>query len=96
MNNPREIIVHPLVTEKSTSMREINNAVAFCVKKNATKRQVKMAVEEIFKVKVIDVRTMVYLGKMRRLGRFTGRKPSWKKAIVTLAAGSTIPLFEGI
>ncbi len=96
MKNPREIILQPMITEKSTIKRETENIYTFKVAPDANKNQIKHAVEEIFQIQVIDVRTMKFLGKMRRMGRFTGRKPTWKKAVVKVAEGSTIPLFEGL
>ncbi|MFP4458605.1 MAG: 50S ribosomal protein L23 [Candidatus Zixiibacteriota bacterium] len=96
MKNPRDIIIAPLLTEKSTLKREAENVYSFKVARGANKRQIKEAFEELFKVEVISVNTMNNLGKMRRMGRFTGRRPSWKKANVKLAPGGTIPIFEGI
>ncbi|RKZ08528.1 50S ribosomal protein L23 [Candidatus Fermentibacteria bacterium] len=96
MKEAMQIIVRPLVTEKSTVLREESNQYAFRVIPSATKRQIAAAVEELFDVHVIDVRTMRMLGKKKRLGRNLGRKPSWKKAIVTLASGDTVDFFEGV
>ncbi len=96
MKSPREIIIQPMVTEKSTIKRETENLYTFKVVMDANKNQIKHAVEELFQVKVLDVRTMNFLGKMRRMGRFSGRKPTWKKAVVKIAEGSSIPLFEGL
>lgn len=96
MKEAMQIIVRPLVTEKSTVLREESNQYAFRVIPAATKRQIAAAVEELFDVHVIDVRTMRMLGKKKRLGRNLGRKPSWKKAIVTLASGDTVDFFEGV
>ena len=96
MIEPRKIILSPFLTEKSTSAREARNIYSFKVAPEADKRQIKDAVEALFRVEVVDVRTMTYLGKMRRMGRFTGRKPLWKKAVVQLKAGANIPIFEGL
>jgi large subunit ribosomal protein L23 len=94
----RAIIKKPVVTEKSTMLKEASNRFVFQVDINANKRQIKRAVEELFNVKVVDVRTAVYRGKsavvMNRRGRFEGYRPSWKKAFVTLAEGDTIDLFD--
>jgi len=96
MREPREIIRIPLVSEKSTSMRINENKYVFKVDKKANKLEIKRAVEELFKVKVEDVATMVMHGKPKRLGRFEGRRPDWKKAVVRLKKGETIELFETV
>jgi large subunit ribosomal protein L23 len=71
-------------------------AYTFVVNKDANKIEIANAVEKQFNVKVTDVRTMRYAGKQKRMGRFVGRKASWKKAVVTLAPGDSIELFEGV
>jgi large subunit ribosomal protein L23 len=96
MNNIHEVIVRPLVTEKSTGQLEKSGAYTFVVALEANKIEIAKAVETLFNVKVRDVRTMRYRGKERRLGKFVGRRPSWKKAIVTLRAGDSIEIFEGV
>jgi large subunit ribosomal protein L23 len=96
MKDARQIIIRPIVTEKSTLLREASNKYAFRVVPNATKKQIASAVEELFDVHVRDVRTIRMQGKMKRLGRNIGRRPSWKKAIVTLAEGDTVDFFEGV
>lgn len=93
--DPRDIIKKPIVTEKSTRLMEMNK-YCFVVDRRANKIQIKEAIEEIFKVKVLDVNTMQMLGKMKRMGRHEGRRPSWKKAIVTLEPGNRIEFFEGV
>ncbi len=95
MKNPRDIIIRPLVTEKSSDLMETNK-YAFVVDKNANKIEIKQALEEIFDVKVKAVNTANFKGKKKRLGRFQeGKTPDWKKAIVTLAEDSKpIELFE--
>ena len=94
----RLIIQKPVVTEKSTSLKENFNRYVFRVDVKANKRQIKKAVEELFEVKVKDVRTAVIRGKrsvvMNRKGRSEGYRPNWKKAYVTLADGNTIDIFE--
>ena len=94
----RLIIQKPVVTEKSTSLKEDFNRYVFRVEVKANKRQIKKAVEELFEVKVKDVRTAVIRGKrsvvMNRRGRFEGYRPNWKKAYVTLAEGDNIDIFE--
>ncbi len=94
----RMIIQKPVVTEKSTALKEDFNRYVFRVDVKANKRQIKKAVEELFEVKVKDVRTAVIRGKrsvvMNRKGRFEGYRPNWKKAYVTLAEGDKIDIFE--
>ena len=96
MKNPRDIIIHPLITEKSMDDSEFNR-YTFEVAKNANKIEIKNAVEEIFDVKVEKVATMNMNGKMKRMGRFEGRRKNWKKAIVKLTEDSkAIEFFEGV
>lgn len=95
--NANQIIRRPLVTEKSTTMRENSNVIAFEVAPSANKIQVKAAVEELFKVKVDEVRLFNVRGKMKRMGRWQGRRRDWRKAYVRLAAGQKAPEFiEGV
>ena len=89
------LIVGPVVTEKSSAAYAARKEYAFRVLPEATKPQIKTAIETLFKVTVTDVRTLVVRAKRRTYGRFTGRRPSWKKAIVTLKEGDTIAVFEG-
>jgi len=96
MEEPHKIIRRPLITEKSTIQKEMNNQLAFEVDRRANKIEIKKAVERIFKVQVEDVRTQNYQGKIKRLGRNTGRRRHWKKAIVTLKPGQKIEFFEGV
>lgn len=96
MKDARQIIIRPIVTEKSTIMREDLNQYVFRVIPRATKREIASAVEELFEVSVTDVRTIRMQGKKKRLGRNLGRRPSWKKAIVTLAEGDSVDFFEGV
>ena len=93
--NSFDILRRPIITEKSTYMQEQGRYV-FEVGRNTTKHQVKRAVEEAFDVSVVSVNTMNVQGKRRRLGPRVSKKRDWKKAIVTLAPGSTITLFEGV
>ena len=93
----QDVLIRPLITEKSTIQRELQNIVAFQVDVRANKVQIKQAVEEQFKkdnVKVADVRIARVHGKVRRQGRFVGQRPDWKKAYVRLAEGN-IEFFEG-
>ena len=89
------LIKGPLITEKSHLQKEMSNKVTFKVVPTANKIEIRKAVEEIFKVKVLAVNTCRYEGKQKRLGRTEGRRPDWKKAIVTLAPGEKIAFFEG-
>ena len=91
-----DVIRRPLVTEKSNIGREEQNLVTLAVNPNANKHEVRRAVEELFDVRVISVRTMRMPRKSRRVGKFVGRKPEWKKAIVRLAEGQSIEFFEGV
>ncbi len=93
--NRFEIIKRPLDTEKLDRMRDRENKFAFEIDMKANKTEVKQAVESIFKVKVLDVKTSIVRGKFRRIGRSEGQRPNWKKAIVTLKEGDAISLFEG-
>lgn len=95
MMEARDIIIRPIVTEKSSNLMPLNK-YTFVVHKKANKIQIKEAVEEIFKVKVLDVNTINYIGKLKRVGRSEGRRPDWKKAVVTLAEGDRIEIFEGL
>lgn len=93
MRNPYDVIIKPIVTEKTTSLME-ENKYTFKVEKKANKIEIKHAVEKIFKVDVIDVKTMNVSGKKKRQGVHVGMTPSWKKAIITLAEGQRLPIFE--
>lgn len=95
MKSPYDIIIRPIITEKVTRFKEKYNQVVFEVKPQANKKEIKECVEKIFNVKVEKVRTMIVRGKKRRVGVFEGRRPSWKKAIVTLRKGDKIEIFEG-
>jgi large subunit ribosomal protein L23 len=93
----QDIIRRPMITEKSTALREDRNIVAFEVDRRANKMQIKEAVEAQFKVRVAEVRVANMHGKMRRQGRFARRQPDWKKAYVRLADGEkSIEFFEGV
>ena len=92
---PQEIVKRPLITEKAERGRQEHHAYAFEVHRDATKVQVKQAVETLFGVHVTAVRTALRAGKVKRVGRTVGRRPGWKKAVVSLKPGETIALFEG-
>ena len=85
MRDPRQVVLRPLVTEKATTLKDDRNQVSFQVAVDANKVEIRRAVERIFNVKVTDVRTQVVFGKEKRMGRFVGRRASWKKAVVQLA-----------
>ncbi len=91
-----KIIKRILVTEKSTAARDASNKYFFEVDRKANKVEITNAVEKLFKVKVVDVRVMHVLGKKKRMGKTIGQKNSWKKAVVTLAAGNSIEFAEGV
>jgi large subunit ribosomal protein L23 len=109
MRAPQTVIKRPLLTEKSTMLRETGGGnflyeegdeyaqkVVFEVAKDANKIEIRHAVQTLFNVTVTDVHTMVVRGKAKRLGRFMGQRPATKKAVVTLRAGDTIEFFEGV
>ena len=88
-----QILKRPLLTEKGTSLSERENKVLFEVALNANKIEIKRAVEQLYEVKVLGVNTQVVRGKLKRMGRFSGKRSNWKKAIVQLAEGSSIDFF---
>ncbi|MFH1687876.1 MAG: 50S ribosomal protein L23 [bacterium] len=92
----RSILKSHVATERTTLLREQNNEYVFEVARTASKHQIREAVQSAFKVKVLDVRTMVVAGKPRRMGRFEGKTPTWKKAIVRVKAGESIAMFDNI
>ncbi len=94
MIHPREIIIAPMLTEKSLLEKETNNRYMFKVSINANKIEIKKAIEKVFSVKVVKINTIRMKGKPKRMGKYEGRRPDWKKAIVTLQADQTIPDFE--
>ena len=89
-----DILLRPLLTEKITGLRENANRVAFAVRPDANRIEIRQAVEVALKVKVKSVNVMNVLGKKKRQGRFVGRRASWKKAIVTLHEGEKVELYE--
>lgn len=95
MKFAQEIIIRPLITERAAILMERENKVLFEVAVTANKNDVKRAVEEIFDVTVTAVRTMNVKGKLKTMGRFSGRRAMWKKAIVTLSEGDSLDFFEG-
>ena len=94
MNRREYVLKQPVITEKSTHVKENLRTVAFKVLRDANKIEIKDAVEKIFKVKVQSVRTAHFHGKKRRQGRYSGRRPDWKKAYVTLKQGEKMIEFS--
>ena len=90
------VVRRPLVTEKTVAKKEAERTLCFEVDPRANKIEIRSAVEKLFKVKVADVRTSNYDGKLRRRGRFAGYRPTWKKAYVKLKAGEKVPEFAEI
>ena len=93
--NPSEVIKGPIITEKLDQAREKFRQYSFIVDKRATKHDVAAAVKQLFKVNVEAVRTNIVRGKIKRVGKNIGKRPNFKKAIVTLKEGDKIDLFEG-
>ena len=87
MSAIHNVIKRPIITEKGLTLKERDRTLCFEVEDEASKRQIQEAVERLFKVKVEAVRTMVVPGKMRRRGKYSGYRPDWKKAYVTLREG---------
>lgn len=110
MRSPEQIIKRPLLTEKGTRLKEgggnpdgkdldpekLKSQLLFEVARDANKVEIRNAVEKLWNVNVVAVRTAVVRGKEKRMGRFTGRRSNWKKALVTIAAGQNIEFFEGV
>jgi large subunit ribosomal protein L23 len=110
MRPPEQIIKRPLLTEKGTRLKETGGGadvdssspestkpqLLFEVARDANKVEIRHAVEKLWNVDVLAVRTTVVRGKEKRMGRFTGKRSNWKKAIVTIAAGQNIEFFEGV
>jgi large subunit ribosomal protein L23 len=93
--DPREILIRPLMTEKSMRDKEEHNTVAFRVRPDANKIEIRAAIEAVFNVKVAAVRTASFEGKLKRMGKHQGRRADWKKAVITLQPGHKIDLVEG-
>lgn len=94
MQDLSKVIVGALVTEKSERLKTDHNQYTFRVATGATKVEVRCSVEKLFKVHVTNVRVMNYIGKKRRMGMFAGRRPTWRKAVVTIRSGETIEALE--
>ncbi|MFO7769619.1 MAG: 50S ribosomal protein L23 [bacterium] len=95
MKRPQDVIIRPLITERAAIAQEEENKIFFQVAPDANKLEIKDAVESLFGVTVTSVRTMNVKGKLKRVGLRSGRRPSWKKAIVTLGEGDSLDFFEG-
>ena len=94
MRSVYEVIRKPIISEKSTALAEVGNRYVFEVATQANKQEIRDAVQRLFSVKVLQVRTMVMHGKVKRVGRFETKRPNWKKAMVTLAEGQKIDFFQ--
>ena len=90
------ILKRPMVTEKSTTEKDQRNKLYFEVDRRANKIEIKQAVEQIFKVNVLDVATLSMRGKLKRVGRHFSKSPDWEKAVVTIKAGQRVEFFEGV
>lgn len=96
MREAHQIIRRPLITEKGTELKNQANHYLFEVARDANKIEIKRAIESLFRVKVLQVRTISVQGKEKRVGRYVGRTPNWKKAVATLKEGESIEFFEGV
>jgi len=96
MKNHYDVLLEPIITEKSNTQKEEAQQVTFRVPLWATKIEVRKAVEKIFNKKVVEVKTVTMRGKTKRVGRSHGKLPDWKKAIVRLKPGERIDFFEGV
>lgn len=93
--NEYDVVLRPIITEKSSLLKETGNQYVFEVQRDVNKIEIKKAVEKLFKVKVVSVSVVNLEGKKKRLGRFSGKKPDWKKAYVKLSPKDKITIFEG-
>ena len=109
MRSPEQIIKRPLLTEKGTLLKEtggnpqgeldpetVKSQLLFEVAKDANKVEIRHAVEKLWNVDVVSVRTAIVRGKEKRVGRFVGKSSNWKKAVVTIAPGQNVEFFEGV
>jgi len=95
MPTKHETVIRPHITEKTSAAYQDRGEYTFEVHPDASKNQIRAAIEELFGVKVVDIWTSNQRGKEKRMGRSVGRRPNWKKAIVKLREGDTIEIFEG-
>ncbi len=93
MSNAYDILIRPVVTEKTTTLMDGDNKIVFRVRKDASKTQIKDAVQQLFGVRVASVNTMIMPGKPKRIGRWMGRRAGFKKAVVTLGEDEVLDLF---
>ena len=91
--SPQDVVLNPVITEKTLRLAERHNSYTFKVRATANKIQVRDAIERIFNVKVEGVRTQNYMGKVRRVGRYVGTTQNWKKAVVKVKEGDTIEFY---
>ena len=96
MEKKKIILKRPLLTEKISQLQDAQNQYAFEVDRRANKIEIKQAIEKRFNVHVLSIRTMTMKGKVKTLGRFSGRRPDWKKAIVTVKQGEELVAFENV
>ena len=96
MEKKKIILKRPLLTEKISQLQDAQNQYAFEVDRRANKIEIKQAIEKRFNVHVLSIRTMTMKGKVKTLGRFSGRRPDWKKAIVTVKQGEELIAFENV
>ena len=96
MSTAYDVIRRPIITEKGVAKKESEQTLCFEVAADANKKQIKTAVESVFKVKVAEVRTAMFEGKLRRRGKFAGYRPDWKKAYVRLKDGQKVPEYAEI
>lgn len=96
MRDPRDVVLRPIITEKTTASQAEGNQYAFEVARDANKHEIKHAIEQLFKVHVLRVQTAQQRGKWRRRGAHVGKRANWKKALVKLPEGETIEVFEGL
>jgi len=94
--NIYQVLIKPLITEKGNFLQESQNQIMFAVHPDANKIEIRQAVEQLFDTKVLKVNVTNMRGKVKRIGRWAGKRPNWKKAIVTLAEGETVEFFEGV
>jgi len=96
MREPHQVIHRPVITEKGTELKDRANQYLFEVAGDANKIEIKRAVESLFRVRVLKVRTLSVRGKAKRVGRYVGRTADWKKAVATLRDGDSIEFLEGV
>jgi len=93
--NEYDIVLKPIITEKSSLLKDNANQYVFEVQREANKIEIRKAIEKLFKVKVLSVQVSMMDGKARKVGRFSGKKPDWKKAVIKVSPKDKITIFEG-